>query len=409
MVHINVFPSQKKIKVLVLCMLLAGLAFLLAVEWYFRFSRYQFWSMISTGSQTGEVIPASFVTIHIPAKTGGDLSALIGLRHVAVDYRELRPAGQVVRDSYGYYNSIDPAKEAPHVIVAGDSFLMTGTQDKQFATKLGIVSHCKTYNFALPGLGPFISIERFLVDRRFHDQTPAVLLWGFAEREVDGDYFERFSRRLKLLQHEPSSSSEPASAPASTAPRIDFRPLRPSQLKKSLPETSLLANLYRHVWNLGRYHLFGMVNPEVVFGDERCGVGPMLFFAHHVEVIRTPKHKRRPEAVASVIGELHDVLKTRGIELVVMLIPEKEQIYRECLPAKHHVDDDSSAQSVLGQVEQDLRRLGIPVINLLPEFRRETENGNRLYWRDDTHWNNEGIDVAVRLAALSLNSFLPEL
>ena len=42
-----------------------------------------------------------------------------------------------------------------------------------------------------------------------------------------------------------------------------------------------------------------------------------------------------------------------------------------------------------------LQAQGIPVVNLMPVFRNATEQRQRLYWQDDTHWNDAGIRLAA--------------
>ena len=41
----------------------------------------------------------------------------------------------------------------------------------------------------------------------------------------------------------------------------------------------------------------------------------------------------------------------------------------------------------------------IPFLNLEPEFREQTEKGQRLHWKFDGHWNAAGNDLAGRLIA----------
>ena len=50
---------------------------------------------------------------------------------------------------------------------------------------------------------------------------------------------------------------------------------------------------------------------------------------------------------------------------------------------------------MLAAIAQGLDAAGVPVVNLMPVFQEATARGERLYWRDDTHWNDAGIRLAA--------------
>jgi acetyltransferase AlgX (SGNH hydrolase-like protein) len=85
-----------------------------------------------------------------------------------------------------------------------------------------------------------------------------------------------------------------------------------------------------------------------------------------------------------------------GLELVVMLIPNKFTVY-EPLLASPHIAADGAV--LLGQLEHRLREGGIRVVNVSPAFRAAAadlaERHEYIYWRDDTHWNECGVSIAV--------------
>lgn len=81
--------------------------------------------------------------------------------------------------------------------------------------------------------------------------------------------------------------------------------------------------------------------------------------------------------------------------MVVVLIPEKEQVYRDALPVRFNPPDNPLPPSVLWAVESELQRHGIPVVNMLDSFQNATLQGELVYWQDDTHWNERGTAMAV--------------
>ena len=66
------------------------------------------------------------------------------------------------------------------------------------------------------------------------------------------------------------------------------------------------------------------------------------------------------------------------------------------------------APAFLDELEKALVAAHIPVVNLLSEFRAEAarrlDEGGYIYWRDDTHWNQAGVELATErlIAAVRL-------
>lgn len=106
------------------------------------------------------------------------------------------------------------------------------------------------------------------------------------------------------------------------------------------------------------------------------------------------------------IVDFRDQLSGRGIQLLVMPVPNKDSVYPDRL--------SSRAQMVQGVVTprtreflQSLRAAKIEVVDLFEEFARaRRESGSKpevpLYLAQDTHWSPEGVAVAARAAARRL-------
>ena len=87
-------------------------------------------------------------------------------------------------------------------------------------------------------------------------------------------------------------------------------------------------------------------------------------------------------------------LRERGITLIVLLVPEKEQLHPAALPPDIRRAITPSL-ALLDALEAELRTRNIPVANPLPAFQAATASGTCIYWRDDTHWNDAGIRLAA--------------
>lgn len=345
-----------------------------------------------------------FVTNRVAASRGGDLTALIGIQSVVDVFAEERPAAVHIRDRFGFMNRPYDPDQAPDVLVVGDSFMAYGCIDTQFASQLADQTGLFVYNHAMLGHGPFIPIYRFLADDRFWERPPRVIVWGFAEREIGGDFFVRFSRDLQWRGRR-REFVPPAEAEESPRPqRMNYRwvALAPRQLMDSLPDTSYIAQAGQWAWNRLRYYAFGQLNPWVVVADRDVLHADMLLYEYHVGTLSWPEEVRDPARVAEAIAGFRDHCLRRGIQLIVVLIPEKEQVYRAAIPASALPPGAEIPPSVLWRLTDELERQGVTTVNLLPPFQAATAEGIRVYWQDDTHWNVTGIQIAADLVAQRL-------
>lgn len=388
------FASRRVWLFLVSLMLFVGA--LVLVEWYFRFARYHFeMQLFHLPARPLEIHATThgFTTNVIPAMRGGDLTALIGIHHAAEPFMEERSAGLRVQDQQGFVTeSYDPAVP-PDAVVVGDSFMTVGLLTNTFAFRLARHSGLMVRNRALLGHGPFVGVEHYLDSLQPGDTPPAYLVWGFAEREISGAKFERFlysmDGRVRMAgpKHEAVVLDRGFS--------VHWDSLAPTKLRKSLPATSLLAQSAQWTWNRLRYLLFGQLHPDLIPSRDQVVDGPMLFYRYHIESLAQSEEERNSAMVVQAIRKLDKLCRLRGITLVVVLIPEKEQVYRDWLPARFNPPGHPLPPSCLGPIATELQRQDIRVVNMLPVFTNATAQGVRVYWRDDTHWNPIGADRAA--------------
>ncbi|HMP71814.1 MAG TPA: hypothetical protein PKE55_00985 [Kiritimatiellia bacterium] len=400
--------------VLALLILVIGYATLVGYDWYARFARYRFEMQLfhlPERAMSGIVRAAGvYQTNQMAIRRGGDLSSLIGIAKAAEPYVELRSAGVRIRDPWGYFNPEPVGGEgSPCVVVAGDSFMAVGTHADMLSTVLQERIQGHVYNHALIGHGPFLSVERFLRDERWLETPPRYLIWGFVEREISGSFFERFRHSIRTIQEktsrESSSEGDP-SAPMmveSKALIVHWPNFRPERLSDSLPASSYLAQSSQWAWNRLRYLAFGRIHPDLVpVHIDELGKD-LLFYRYHIENLQLDADARQLPLVVEAILSLDDLCRSRGMTLLVLLVPEKEQVYRDWLSSVLGRDPNSFPPSSLNVLTTELTRQGMGerVINLLPDFRAAALEDGLLYWRDDTHWNPQGMALAAdRLALL---------
>ena len=101
-------------------------------------------------------------------------------------------------------------------------------------------------------------------------------------------------------------------------------------------------------------------------------------------------------AWCSYLAAFRRRMAQQNIAMVVLLVPNKATVYG---PLTDMRQTDFRGAELLEQLEKDLHAAGVPVLNLTPLFRaaavRELPQHGYLYWRDDTHWNPHGIQLAA--------------
>jgi SGNH hydrolase-like domain, acetyltransferase AlgX len=96
---------------------------------------------------------------------------------------------------------------------------------------------------------------------------------------------------------------------------------------------------------------------------------------------------------AKYLVVLNKELRQRNFQLIVILVPSKYTVYQPLI--KDAIGTNKS--EALNELQNKLR--DVPVVNTTAALQQaaaaELADGNLLYWRDDTHWNAEGVRVAV--------------
>ncbi len=370
-----------------------GLVWWLALgtgDWAARFGVFRWqdqWLPVRHAPASG---PAPAPAVHrrvVPAQTGAGLTQMLPVARIADRYAETHPEYVEYRDAQGYYNAPLPEGHRYSVVMVGDSFMLDlGTQN--VAQALGDIGGIDVYNHAKPGSGPFLELSRFIISGQL-DPPPQVVVWNLTARELGAPLFLRqpvaaWFRHVNVWA---------AHANAESRSRLRWNLLAPSALRKAWPNTSLTAYLARQAWGqitLGLFHAW----PRDVLGAEDPQFGPMLFYRENLRVLPLLVPEENAPGIVQVVSKIAAGFREQGVSLVVLLVPEKEQIHWRALsPADQRAL--AGGERLLADIEQGLEAAGTPVVNLLPTFREATARGQRLYWRDDTHWNDAGIHLAA--------------
>ena len=387
-------PAQAGRCRLIVLLFLGMLLSIAGGDWIMRIRWFQWHrSLILRPASTFDGPRAPLQTNVTGTSRGGDLSHMLAIPVVAERFEEVRPGATNVTDEFGFRNVPPVSGRAYPVVVVGDSYMYTGTRmedvfSAQLESRLGV----PVYNHAYDGRGPFWGLVRFLLSDRFKAHEPRVLVWGIVERELEGYAFAGIGYQLAFHRNA-------MNAPV-VANCVDWQALSPRRLRTSLPNTSILAGTARKAWIQIRYRALGRLNPDVIPSRD----GGQLFYKFSAEPLFWSREKRNVRAISAAIVQVASNAAARNMQLAVVLIPDKERICVDQVP-ESYIGRRKIVPSILGELAQDLETRGIPAVDLTPGFLRASGAGRQLYWRDDTHWNAEGIRLAADETAALLKPF----
>ena len=299
----------------------------------------------------------------------GDLAAMGNLPEL----RQYRPE-LFTTDALGFRNRADARSRPPAAIVVGDSFVVgSGVSDDETVTsRLSALLGCPVYNSG--GIDP--DPDRILALARKLGLTRGMVVHQYAEDfempAAPSEGRRRYQRALAAMDPRIGALVGRVRGMLTVSPLQ----IASERALKGLEDGRLLPNRY-----VGR-----VVRGRLANGD------PMLFLGYFFG-----KFHQKREVPTAYWAWLQKELRAGGLELAVVIVPSAYRVYRPFLvepkPGPEAVDDYP------GRVEEELRRAGIPALNLTPALsvsaaRRLPERGY-LYWRDDIHWNAEGTEVAA--------------
>lgn len=170
---------------------------------------------------------------------------------------------------------------------------------------------------------------------------------------------------------------------------IDFREGRSTgaiekQVDHKLPaRTALIAAA-----NTVRYLLTGSAGEQV-----RTGRDGWLFLADELRF--EVEGNTHLQVRATLLGNTARLLEQQGVKLIVALIPDKARVCSSKLAGGHYPEyNNSRYQDALNAFQKQ----GVTVVDLLQPLALAAAQGD-VYYRTDTHWNQNGAQVAAETIA----------
>jgi len=278
-------------------------------------------------------------------------------------------------DQRGYRNPESASRGAAAILVGDSLGLGMGSQDSETLTaRLTDLWGRPAYNAS--GMRPPYDLAMLRRLVRDLDMRRGVVILEFRERQ--------------LMPKVPKRPDLPtvATAAAETAPQRIRREV--GAFWSACRIRILSEQLYRRVQN--DTILPNPARSRVVVRQMADGQ-PILFLPGDVEPVSPDL-----EAGAEYFVWLRGELAKEGLGLAILLVPTKFTVYGPLLDPPAAAGRPGPDR--LQRLESALRSRGVAVVNLegplQSRAREELDRGRYVYWRDDTHWNALGMEIAAR-------------
>lgn len=271
-----------------------------------------------------------------------------------------------ITDPYGYRTE-GGLGERYDVVILGDSFsLSPGTlQENSFAAVLERKSGMNVYPFATR------YFEEFMAEKRFMDSPPKYVV---LERIEDN-----------MIRFKPFPEG------ASSGFKSDITDIR-LQSAFIMTDRIFKSVFFRYargaVKRLVSHKILGFPEslPETTLASDDDSV---LFWRGTMNYALPMENIDRIEAS---IENYRRVLAQRGIQLIVVPIPSKINVYADKVAAHHDL-------KFIEALNVRMSEAGIDYVDLKAPFLAARGAGEDIYFSDDTHWNEKGIAIAADVVA----------
>ena len=176
--------------------------------------------------------------------------------------------------------------------------------------------------------------------------------------------------------------------------------------ENKVEDENALVLAFRPKYQLAVWNVFNDPGEKVVLG---AGKGRWLFYRQDVEFLVQPSpldvRSAKLDNPIQAILKFRDQLKTKGVELLVVITPGKPSIYPERLTGIDGLKLAGHGKAIL----DSLTKLGLNTVDLytpLLSAKADDAKLGALYLDDDTHWTPRGAELAAGEIAKKVNAMV---
>lgn len=112
------------------------------------------------------------------------------------------------------------------------------------------------------------------------------------------------------------------------------------------------------------------------------------------------------ERFAALLEQADRNLSSRGMRLILYIVPNKEQVYSQYMPSSVKVVDEQSKADLLYTYLRE--HTDADVYYPLEEFKKAKDEWCQIYRKYDTHWNDMGAFMASQMIIQDIGGEVPE-
>jgi hypothetical protein len=291
-------------------------------------------------------------------------------------------------DEFGFRNI--PASEATDVLILGDSFAagVGTTGEETFARLLESTYGFHTYNLSYPG-GPYDQFVNFAIEwPRLNVASPRRMIWTFfTGNDLDDAGGETWDISNLPWKH------------GFSAWLVKCRTYR-----NRSPLNQWMEAVRMKFWG----------KPATVIVRSLPDGQPVLFFGGYEEWGKRSRHEveQHPnfEKLKRTLAAMRALTAERNVELTILILPTKGEVYRWLLETREPQPDDSNSSGFALAVLEACKNASIVCHDTKPYMVSEAKQlfdteGKLLWWRDDTHIGKYGhAAIAAYIADSVLNN-----
>ncbi|MGI5817124.1 MAG: alginate O-acetyltransferase AlgX-related protein [Armatimonadota bacterium] len=133
-----------------------------------------------------------------------------------------------------------------------------------------------------------------------------------------------------------------------------------------------------------------------------------LFFRGDLNYLLSRDLREQPDGKNPwpAIIDFRDQLQARGVDLLLVVIPAKPEVYPDRLSQHAPGADGPWVTPYCRKLLSELDEAGVQIVDLLPVFMAERDSPEGpLYMTQDTHWTNRGARLAASLIARRIREY----
>lgn len=279
----------------------------------------------------------------------------------------------------------EPRRGAPRVILLGDSFV-GATQMRYESTMAGLLpslladaGDVEVVNEGSSGYGT--DQEILVLERRDARLRPDVVVLVFT---VANDAWNN----LWELESKHTTYAKPYFEVDPQGELVLRPPIAPSvgvtDGLRSILSRSVLLTVVKT----------GLIDPLTLAREQ-------LYRLDQLGVLEQPAGawERAWQVTSLLIVRFARDARAMGAKPLLVIAPDPCQVHADLCSGRAALSDSTVPQD---RLRDAAGRAGVPVLDLLPAFRREAASGRRLYFARDLHWTADGQELAAREVAREL-------